>query len=231
MRCIIVDDEPLAHEILSDYILKTGNLQLVATYTNPIEAFASIDTDQIELIFLDVQMPELTGIQFLKLLGNKCKVILTTAYTDYAYDGFEHNVIDYLLKPISFDRFNRAIQKISSDDTEQKYLHQIDENKEQVFIKTEHKIVRVNLGDILYVEGLKDYISIYTKDERILTLMNMKKMEEILPSKRFMRVHKSYIVSFEKIDSIEKNRIYIQSNGIPIGDTYKDEFYIRLERK
>ncbi len=231
MRCIIVDDEPLAHEILSDYILKIENLQLIANYTNPIEAFASIDKDQIELIFLDVQMPELTGIQFLKLLGNKCKVILTTAYTDYAYDGFEHNVIDYLLKPISFDRFSRAIQKINSDDSDQKDLHQFDENKEQVFIKTEHKIVRVNLSDILYVEGLKDYISIYTKDERILTLMNMKKMEEILPSKRFMRVHKSYIVSFEKIDSIEKNRIYIQSNGIPIGDTYKDEFYIRLERK
>lgn len=231
MRCIIVDDEPLAHEILSDYILKTENLRLVATYTNPIEAFASIDKDQIELIFLDVQMPELTGIQFLKLLGNKCKVILTTAYTDYAYDGYEHNVIDYLLKPISFDRFSRAIQKISSDDTEQKDSQQFDENKEQVFIKTEHKIVRVNLSDILYVEGLKDYISIYTKDERILTLMNMKKMEELLPSKRFMRVHKSYIISFEKIDSIEKNRIYIHSNGIPIGDTYKDEFYIRLERK
>jgi DNA-binding LytR/AlgR family response regulator len=231
MRCIIVDDEPLAHEILSDYILKTPSLNLIASYTNPIEAFASIDKDQIELIFLDVQMPELTGVQFLKLLGNKCKVILTTAYTEYAFEGFEHNVVDYLLKPISFERFTKAIQKIYSDDAESKELSLNDENKEHVFIKTEHKIIRVNLCDILYVEGLKDYISIYTNEERILTLMNLKKMEEMLPSKRFMRVHKSYIVSFEKIDTIEKNRIYIKSNGIPIGDTYKDEFYIRLEAK
>ena len=228
MKCIIVDDEPLAHDILSDYVSKLKNLELVNTYTNPIEAFSSIERDKIELIFLDVQMPELTGIQFMKLLGNKAKVILTTAYPEYALDGYEHNVVDYLLKPISFERFQKACDKINNNVTI------VDENSvelDHIFIKSEHKIVRIDLSSILYIEGLKDYISIYTNKERVLTLMNMKKVEELLPSKRFIRVHKSYIVPLEKISSIEKNRIYIDGQGIPIGDTYKDEFYMRLEGK
>lgn len=237
MKCIIVDDEPLALEILSDYVSKTNGLELVNTYTNPIEAFASIEKDKIQLIFLDVQMPELTGIQFMKLLGNKAKVILTTAYPEYALDGYEHNIVDYLLKPISFERFQKGVLKMGSFTevltfSESKIRSSEDQNNlEHIFVKTEHKIVRVDLNDILYIEGLKDYISIYTPNERILTLMNMKKVEELLPSKRFIRVHKSYIIAIDKIKSIEKNRIYIEEQGIPIGDTYKDEFYIRLEGK
>jgi two-component system, LytTR family, response regulator len=230
MRCIIVDDEPLAHEILSDYISKNNSLELVNSYTNPIEAFSSIERDKIELIFLDVQMPELTGIQFLKLLGDKCKVILTTAYPEYALDGYEHNVVDYLLKPISFERFQKACVKLMSN-TNNASIEEERIELDHLFVKTEHKIIRIDLSSILYIEGLKDYISIYTATERILTLMNMKKVEELLPTKRFIRVHKSYIVSLEKIDSIEKNRIYIAEQGIPIGDTYKEEFYIRLEGK
>lgn len=229
MRCIIVDDEPLAHEILSDYVSKIKELELVNTYINPIEAFSSIEKDKIELIFLDVQMPELTGIQFLKLLGKKCKVILTTAYPEYALDGYEHNVVDYLLKPISFERFQKASDKLFA--TSAISTEETGADLDHIFIKTEHKIIRIDLSSILYIEGLKDYISIYTANERILTLMNMKKVEELLPSKRFIRVHKSYIVSLEKIKSIEKNRIYVNEQGIPIGDTYKDEFYMRLEGK
>ncbi len=228
MRCIIVDDEPLAHDILSDYVSKLNNLELINTYTNPIEAFSSIERDKIELVFLDVQMPELTGIQFMKLLGNKAKVILTTAYPEYALDGYEHNVVDYLLKPISFERFQKACDKIINNVT---IVDEYNVELDHIFIKSEHKIVRIDLSSILYIEGLKDYISIYTNKERVLTLMNMKKVEELLPSKRFIRVHKSYIVSLEKISSIEKNRIYINGQGIPIGDTYKDEFYMRLEGK
>lgn len=231
MKCIIVDDEPLAIEILSDYVSKSNGLELVNTFTNPIEAFASIERDKIELIFLDVQMPELTGIQFMKLLGNKAKIILTTAYPEYALDGYEHNIVDYLLKPISFERFTLSIQKIQTSELQTFRTSDLPNTLEHIFVKTEHKIVRVDLNDILYIEGLKDYISIYTPTERILTLMNMKKVEELLPSKRFIRVHKSYIVSLDKIKSIEKNRIYIDEQGIPIGDTYKDEFYIRLEGK
>lgn len=228
MRCIIVDDEPLAHDILSDYVSKLKHLELVNTYTNPIEAFSSIERDKIELVFLDVQMPELTGIQFMKLLGNKAKVILTTAYPEYALDGYEHNVVDYLLKPISFERFQKACDKVVNN------AAVVEENSvelDHIFIKSEHKIVRIDLSSILYIEGLKDYISIYTTKERVLTLMNMKKIEEMLPSKRFIRVHKSYIVPLDKINSIEKNRIYIDGQGVPIGDTYKDEFYMRLEGK
>lgn len=228
MRCIIVDDEPLAHEILSDYVSKLKNLELVNTYTNPIEAFSSIERDRIELIFLDVQMPELTGIQFLKLLGNKAKVILTTAYPEYAIDGYDHNVVDYLLKPISFERFQKACDKLVQYPI---VAEESNTELDHIFIKSEHKIVRIDLSSIMYIEGLKDYISIYTNNERVLTLMNMKKVEELLPSKRFIRVHKSYIVPLEKISSVEKNRIYINGQGIPIGDTYKDEFYMRLEGK
>lgn len=231
MRCVIVDDEPLALEIISDYVSKTKGLELVGTYTNPIEAFASIERDKIQLIFLDVQMPELTGIQFMKLLGNKAKVILTTAYPEYALDGYEHNIVDYLLKPISFERFQKAIQKIGITEPQKFRTSEIQNTLDHIFIKTEHKIIRVDLNDILFIEGLKDYISIYTLSERILTLMNMKKVEELLPAKRFIRAHKSYIIAIDKIKSIEKNRIYIGEQGIPIGDTYKDEFYIRLEGK
>lgn len=231
MRCIIVDDEPLAHEILSDYVSKTEGLHLVNSYTNPIEAFSSIERDKIELIFLDVQMPELTGIQFMKLLGNKAKVILTTAYTEYALEGYDHSIVDYLLKPISFDRFSKACDKLFANKNINTGVSIGSEELDHIFIKTEHKIIRIDLTSILYIEGLKDYISIYTTAERVLTLMNMKKMEDLLPAKRFVRVHKSYIVSLEKINSIEKNRIYIQEQGIPIGDTYKDDFYIRLEGK
>lgn len=233
MKCIIVDDEPLALEILSDYVSKTDSLELIATYTNPIEAFSSIDREKIELVFLDVQMPELTGIQFMKLLGNKAKVVLTTAYSEYALDGYDHNIVDYLLKPISFDRFQKAVQKINELNSPIVEQNNIKENSiiDYIFIKVEHKIIRIDLDDILYIEGLKDYISIYTIKERHLTLMNMKKVEEMLPANRFVRVHKSYIISLEKIKSIEKNRIYISELGIPIGDTYKDEFYIRLEGK
>ncbi len=231
MRCIIVDDEPLALEILSDYVSKTEGLQLVNTYTNPIEAFSSIERDRVELIFLDVQMPELTGIQFMKLLGNKAKVILTTAYTEYALEGYDHSIVDYLLKPISFDRFTKACEKLFSNKNINTGVGNYGDELDHIFIKTEHKIIRIDLSNILYIEGLKDYISIYTTSERVLTLMNMKKMEELLPIKRFVRVHKSYIVSLEKINSIEKNRIYINEQGIPIGDTYKDDFYIRLEGK
>ncbi len=231
MRCIIVDDEPLAHELLSDYVSKLDALELVGNYTNPIEAFASIERDKIELIFLDIQMPELTGIQFLKLLGNKAKVILTTAYSEYALESYDLNVVDYLLKPFSFDRFKRAVEKVMHSTTSA-YEIKLDQNTlEHIFVRTEHKIVRICIADILYVEGLKDYISIYTKDERVLTLMSLAKIQELLPVLNFVRVHKSYIVAMDKIGSIEKNRIYIESNGIPIGDTYKDEFYARLEGK
>lgn len=235
IRCLVVDDEPLALDILEDYISKVPFLTLVKTTTSAIEGLSLVQSDAIDLVFLDVQMPELTGIQFLKIINGKCDVILTTAYSQYALDGYELDVVDYLLKPIAFDRFYKAAQKVlqnsggnlsaPSEPSASQGTHDF------IFVKTEHKIQKIYLDDILYIEGLKDYISIFTKSERIITLQNMKKMEESLPAKSFIRVHKSYIVAVGKIESIERSRIQIGEKIIPIGDTYREYFFKQIEDK
>jgi len=228
VRCITVDDEPLALDILADYVAKVPELSLVASTTNAIEALTLVQKGEVDLVFLDVQMPELTGIQFLKIINGKCDVILTTAYPQYALEGYELNVVDYLLKPIAFDRFYRSVQKVLNNLTSRTPLSAAPPSNEAVdfiFVKTEHKIQRVDIDDIRYIEGLKDYISIFTATERIVTLQNMKKMEDILPGNRFVRVHRSYIVALDKIASIERGRIFIEDKVIPVGDTYRDTFY------
>ncbi len=230
VRCIAVDDEPLALDIIADYVAKMPELSLVASTTNAIEALTLVQNGEVDLVFLDVQMPELTGIQFLKIINGKCDVILTTAYPQYALDGYELNVVDYLLKPIAFDRFYRSVQKVLNNKTAKTQppvsaAVQQNDTVDFIFVKTEHKIQRVDLDEILYIEGLKDYISIYTSNERIVTLQNMKKMEDILPVNRFVRVHRSYIVALDKIASIERGRIFIHDKIIPVGDTYRDTFY------
>jgi two-component system LytT family response regulator len=239
IRCLIVDDEPLALHILEDYLSKIPFLQLVKATTNPIEALTLVQEKAVDLVFLDVQMPELTGIQFLRIANGKAKVILTTAYPQYALEGYELDVIDYLLKPIAFDRFFKSVQKAQAvlqpaaapaqpepaQQTKQDFLSDF------IFVKTEHKIQKVYLNDILFIEGLKDYISIFTPAERIITLQNMKKMEDALPAKNFIRVHKSYIVSINKIDSIERSRIFIADKVIPVGDTYREEFFKIVDGK
>lgn len=234
IRCLIIDDKPLAIDILADYTRKVTFLELIDTTTNPIEGLSIVRDQHINLVFLDIQMPELTGLQFMKIAGKNCKVILTTAYSEYALQGFEHDVIDYLLKPIAFDRFYRAAEKarqllgndgknrlsakneIFSDD----YKH-----GEYLFIKTEHRVQKVNLRDILFIEGLQNYITLHTTEGRILSLQTMKKVEDQLPPKEFLRVHKSYIVSLRHIASIERSRIQIGEQVIPIGDIYRDAFY------
>lgn len=245
LKCIAVDDEPLALDIIEDYISKVPFLELVKRTENAIEALQLVQAGGIDLVFLDIQMPDLTGIQFLKIANNKASYILTTAYSQYALESYDLNVSDYLLKPIAFDRFYKAVEKVHN---------QLKKNEEQVipvpapvvaapaattaqpvqdfiFVKTEHKIQKIELDEILYIEGLKDYISIYTKAERIITLQNMKKMEETLPPKQFIRVHKSYIIALDKIESIERSRITICGKIIPIGDTYRDEFFKHIENK
>jgi two-component system LytT family response regulator len=194
-----------------------------------------VQSDAIDLVFLDVQMPELTGIQFLKIINGKCDVILTTAYSQYALDGYELDVVDYLLKPIAFDRFYKAAQKVlqnsGNTNSSAPEVISVQKNHDFIFVKTEHKIQKIYLDDILYIEGLKDYISIFTRSERIITLQNMKKMEESLPSKSFIRVHKSYIIALGKIESIERSRIQIGEKIIPIGDTYREYFFKQIENK
>jgi two-component system, LytTR family, response regulator len=238
IRCLVVDDEPLALDILADYIRKVPSLELVKTTTNPIEALTMVQQDHIDLVFLDVQMPELTGIQFLKIIKGKCEVIFTTAYPQYALDGYDLDVVDYLLKPIAFDRFYKAVHKVLQSHSSPITPVPASEPSQVsvaannfIFVKTEHKIQKIYLDDILYIEGLKDYISIFTSSERIITLQNMKKMEEALPAGRFIRVHKSYIISLDKIESIERSRIFISDKIIPIGDTYRDQFFKLIEAR
>ena len=238
IRCLVVDDEPLALDILVDYIDKVPFLELIKATTSAFEALAIVQEGGVDLVFLDVQMPELTGIQFLKILNGKCKVILTTAYSQYALDGYELDICDYLLKPIAFDRFYKAVSKVQNlfqppativaQPVAEKVVSQ---SPDFIFVKTEHRIQKIYINDILYIEGLKDYISIFTPSERVITLQHMKKMEEVLPCGRFARVHKSYIVSIDKIESIERSRIQIGDKTIPIGDTYRDAFFKQIEDK
>ncbi len=225
IRCLVIDDKPLGIDILVDYINKTPFLQLAATTTNPIEGLTIIRSQPIDLIFLDIQMPELTGLQFMAVAGRQCKVILVTAYAEFALDGFENDVIDYLLKPVSFDRFYRAAEKAAYVINKPIAPLTTRPTHEFIFFKTENKILRVDLKDIRYIEGLQNYIAIYTLTEKILTLQTLKSIEAQLQVKDFIRVHKSYIISLRHISSIERSRIFISNTIIPIGDNYRDEFF------
>ena len=234
IRCLVVDDEPLALDILVDYIAKVPDLKLIKATTSAFEALALAQEEEIDLIFLDVQMPELTGIQFLNIIKGKCKVILTTAYSQYALDGYELDIADYLLKPIAFDRFYKAVVKVQQQQSLLTPAVLVTEKSNNgvpdfIFVKTEHRIQKIYINDILYIEGLKDYISIFTASERIITLQYMKKMEEVLPCAVFARVHKSYIVAIDKIESIERGRIQIGDKIIPIGDTYREAFFSKIQ--
>jgi DNA-binding LytR/AlgR family response regulator len=229
ISCLVVDDKPLAIDILADYIRKTPFLTLAATTTNPLEALLIIRNQPIDLIFLDIQMPELTGLQFMKIAGKQCKVIVTTAYAEFALEGFEHDVVDYLLKPIPFERFYRAAEKalrlLDKDKPSVIPINPVETANEYLFIKTEHRIRKIDLKDILFVEGLQNYVSIQTASERILSLQPLKKIEMQLPPKDFARVHKSYIVALRHITSIERSRIFINDRVIPVGDNYRESFY------
>jgi two-component system response regulator LytT len=243
IRCIAVDDEGYASQILATYISKIPSLELVGTTTNAFEALGWVQDGKVDLVFLDIQMPELTGLQFLKIIGNKAKVILTTAYPDYALDGFELDVIDYLLKPISFERFYKAVQKAElilqpkSTEAAQVPVSQLPspqsaaQQDTYMFIKGEskNKYLKVSFTQILYIEGLKNYVSIYTPEQRIVTYQTLRELETQLP-KPFYRVHKSYIVSIDKIRMVDGNTIYIADSTIPIGETYREDF-LRIIRE
>jgi DNA-binding LytR/AlgR family response regulator len=235
LKCLVIDDEPLAIQLLANHISKLSFLELAGTFTNPMEALISFNSSPPDLIFLDIQMPQLTGIQFMKLLQNRAQVVITSAYEEYAIDGFEHNVTDYLLKPISFERFYKAAEKAYNLKNPS---HKLDQKQDlypstggYIFVKVETKMVRVELDEILFIEGLKNYVSIYTKTQRTVTLQVMKQLEEILPPNRFVRVHKSYIIAIDKINFIERQEIYINERIIPIGITYQETFFKMLEAK
>jgi two-component system response regulator LytT len=229
IRCLAVDDEAYASDIIATFINKTPFLELVGTTTNAFEALSMVQDGKVDLVFLDIQMPELTGIQFLKICGNKCKVILTTAYPEYALDGFDLDVVDYLLKPISYERFYKAAEKAQQIISPAQYeiVATPAITSDFIFIKgdTKNKFIKVNYNEILYIEGLKNYVSVYTATQRIVTYQALRELEIQLPHPPFYRVHKSYIVSLEKIKMIDGNTLFIHDQSIPIGETYKEEFF------
>lgn len=239
LRCIAVDDEPLALDIIQDYIERVPFLQFDARFTSPIEAVDHLRHHDEDLIFLDIQMEDLTGIQMLKVLPKRPLVIFTTAYESYAIKGYELDVTDYLLKPISFERFlmaaNKAFErhaaKVNLPESSSGDMLIHNPRIDYFFVKTEHRLQKINFKDILFIEGQGDYLKIVTPAERIMTLQNFKQMEEVLPDDRFIRIHRSYIIALDKIDSIEKNRVKIGGQLLPISDTFRDGFFFILKSK
>jgi DNA-binding LytR/AlgR family response regulator len=229
IRTIAIDDEPLALQLVSGYIEKTPGLDLVGKFDNPLDAVDFMAKESVDLIFVDIQMPDLTGIEFTRAINRGPRVIFTTAYEKYALEGFRLDVVDYLLKPFSYEEFFKAVQKaIRLIKLEQKAEnHQVVEaNNEFLFLKSEYKIRRINFNDILYIEGLKDYVKVYTKNDSkpILSLTSLKVLETKLPEHTFMRVHRSFIVNLGKIETIERSRIVFGKVYIPVSDQYKEKF-------
>ncbi|TFG44028.1 MAG: response regulator transcription factor [Bacteroidia bacterium] len=235
MNCIAIDDDLSALRIIKEYCLKIQFVNLAGTFSNPFEAVHTINNNQVDLIFLDIVMPQITGPEFLKTLYNPPMVIFTTAFREYAAEGFECDAVDYLVKPISFERLSKAVNKafrlikvknpsaIPGEETPGIPLGFL-------MVKVEYTTIRVNLNDILYIEGLKDYVKIYAEGRLILTKTTMKNIIEKLPSGFFFRVHKSYIISVDKIDMIENSRIVIGNQRIPIGESYRTPFFEMVNR-
>lgn len=224
LRCLVIDDEPLALQILADYIQQTKGLVLIDTTTNPLKGLERVQRKEVDVVFLDIQMPELTGIEFMQKTEGLCQVILVTAYPEFAIDGYEYNAIDYLLKPVSFERFTRAVQKLPLAAKPGETV-----KPDHIFVKSEYKLLRVELNAVLYFESLRDYTAIHlTNGNKILTLQSLSSFEKELPGSQFVRIHKSYIIALNKIDFIEKNRVIIKNNYLPVGDTYKSNFQKRI---
>ena len=231
LTCAIIDDEPLAVSLLESYVKKTPFLTLKGKYNSAILAMAELNENPVDLLFLDIQMPELNGMEFSRMLSGNTRIIFTTAFEQYALESYKVNALDYLLKPISYTDFLQSSQKALQwvelfTNRQNSTLTSGKPEPESIFIKTERKLVQIDLNRILYIEGLKDYVKIYIEGEvhPVLSLMSMKAMEELLPPQRFIRVHRSYIVQPEKIKVIERSRIIFGKTYIPISDNYKDKF-------
>lgn len=234
VRAIIVDDEPLARQVILQYASDIPNLEIVCSCPNALDAHQSIREKNVDLMFLDVDMPKLSGLDFLKNLSKPPLVILTTAYTDYAMEGYELNILDYLKKPFSFERFFQAFQKAE----EQLSLIRLRENPVSsqekppyIFIKSNKKAVRVEIADIRIIEGLGDYIKIHLENSHLVTNLSMKKMEELLPSDEFVRIHKSFIVRMDSIQAIEGNLVEIGKQKLPIGNNFRQDFNELIEKR
>lgn len=238
IRCAVVDDEPLALGLMASYVKKTPFLKLVGAYSSAVQAMQEMHDHIVDLIFLDIQMPELNGLDYSRMIPQQTRVVFTTAFNQYALDGYKVNALDYLLKPVSYPDFLQAANKAQEwfnliERSQQPENTEKEEDIQSIFIKSEYKLIQIELKNILYIEGLKDYVKIYEENapKPIMSLMSMKAMEEMLPSDRFMRVHRSYIVQKEKIRIIEHNRIVFGNTYIPIGDSYKQVFQDFLNKR
>ena len=235
LKCAIIDDEPLAVSLLENYVGKTSFFELTGSYTSAIKAMDEITSGSTpDLLFLDIQMPEVNGLEFSRIIGERCRIIFTTAFEQYAVDSYRVNALDYLLKPFSYSDFLQACEKArrwfelkNQSPAAQPSMPQ------SIFVKSEYKLIQIDLDKILYIEGLKDYVKIYVEDEAhpVLSLMSLKSLEEQLPEQKFVRVHRSFIVQMDKIKVIERNRIVFGKTYIPISDSYKDQLVEQLNRR
>ena len=237
-NCVIVEDEPLARNLLVEYVRKVPALNLIEACSSAITALEVLRKNSVDILFLDVQMPELTGISLLKVLHKRPLVIMTTAYSEYALEGYEFDVVDYLLKPITFERFLRAVDKATARLQGQRSTSVAESPKptptaEQpfVFVKDGTKLVKVVFDDVLYVEGLKDYVTIHTKTQKVVSLQRLKFLEDQLPADKFIRIHNSFIVALNAIDVVHKNNVQVRGAMLPIGETYKKTFREFIENK
>lgn len=238
MKCVIIDDEPLAVDLIKEFVSKVESLELISTFNNAIDAIAMINTSNVDLIFLDIEMPHFSGIDFLNAIDKKPLVIFTTAYSDYAVEGFNLGAVDYLVKPIPFHRFLKSVMR-----AQQAFLSQNtapaatitpkvvapEMEPDFMFVRSEYENVKINFSDILFIEGLKDYVKIYTADNKFtLTLISLIKLENTLSSKGFARIHRSYIINIKYVKSIQKNKVLIADKRIPISESYKTAFFEKI---
>jgi len=242
--CIIVEDEPLARSLMENYIQKVPYLHLVQSFSNPLKALEYLRENTVDILFSDIQMPEITGITLLKILQKKPLIILTTAYSEYAIEGYELDVLDYLLKPITFERFLKSVEKatlrLNGNLLPKTPEKNVSENfplivptesiQPFIFMKDGTKLVKIRLNEIMYIEGLKDYVTIYTLQQKIVSLQTIKSLESTLPEKQFIRIHNSYIVALEWIEAIQREKVQIGKVFLPISDTYRKAFKAFIER-
>ncbi len=230
LKCIIIDDEYLARNYLKDYVNKIPNLELLGDFNSPLKAMELLKTGEVDLMFLDIQMPEITGIEFLKTMERAPHVVLTTAYEEYALEGYELNVVDYLLKPFSFERFLKAVNKVQELEEKNKkavkakpgdVMQKPQLKEDHLIIRADRKLYKINYEDLLYIEGQKAYVTFHTKKKNITALASLKDLEEQLPSSHFLRIHKSYIVSVHEIESLEGNQVEIGGQRLPVSKSYK----------
>lgn len=236
MRCVVIDDEPFALDLIKDYIQRTPFLELTQFFSNPFKALDYLNREKVDIIFLDINMPELSGIQLIRALQSPPMVVFTTAYPEFAAESYEYNAVDYLVKPVKYERFLKAVSKASGQIGSDKQSHQTEapivngQSNEPLFVKSGSQQVKVMPSEILYVEAAGNYMCFHTRDRKVMSLLTMKDVLEMLPADDFMRIHKSFIISLKHLDAIERHDVVVGRKQIPIGITYREHFLAKLKR-